>query len=143
GPPPPPGYPAPPPGWGQPPPYGAPLPPSGRNGFGVTALVLGVASVMLCWTVVIGAIGGVLAIVFGALGRSRAARGEATNGGVALAGLITGVIGLLFTVAVTAIYVAVGTSSHFRDYRDCMDRATTQQQRDDCGNQFGRDLFGN
>src|SRR5665213_3215703 len=50
-----------------------------RNGLGTTALVLGVIAVVLSWTVVGGIILGVLAVVFGIVGRGRAKRGEATN----------------------------------------------------------------
>ncbi len=65
-----------------------------RNGLGVAALVLGIASIPLgVFFFPVGIVLGVLAIIFGAVGMTRAKRGRATNRGVALAGLITGVIG--------------------------------------------------
>ncbi len=65
------------------------------NGFGVTALVLGILSVVGCITSFL-AIGiGIAAVVFGALGKGKATRGEADNGGMALAGIILGAIGIV------------------------------------------------
>lgn len=65
------------------------------NGFGVTALVLGIVSVVACITSFL-AIGiGIAAVVFGALGKGKATRGEADNGGMALAGIILGAIGIV------------------------------------------------
>jgi hypothetical protein len=107
------GYPGPPPaaqGFGYPgysgyPPSAYPsayLPPP-RNGFGVTALVLGIIAVVGCITSFLAIAIGIAAIVFGALGQGRAKRGEATNGGMALAGIILGAIGVLLGAAVLAI----------------------------------------
>ncbi|MFG2992157.1 DUF4190 domain-containing protein [Streptomyces sp. NPDC048257] len=97
-----PGY----PGQGPYPPYGAPR----SNGFGVTALVLGILAVVGCITSFV-AIGlGIAAVVFGALGRGKASRGEADNGGMALAGIILGAIG----IALGAVMIAV----MFADFTD-------------------------
>ncbi|MFJ1565309.1 DUF4190 domain-containing protein [Streptomyces erythrochromogenes] len=72
-------------------PYGRP--PS--NGFGITALVLGILAVVGCITSVIAVALGIGAVVFGALGKGKANRGEADNGGMALAGIILGAIGIV------------------------------------------------
>ncbi|MFI5984860.1 DUF4190 domain-containing protein [Streptomyces sp. NPDC051555] len=85
-----PGYPGYPGQPGYPGGYAAP-----RNGFGVTALVLGILSVVGCITSVFAVVMGIVAVVFGALGRQRAGRGEADNGGMALAGLILGIVGIV------------------------------------------------
>ncbi|MFD9792403.1 DUF4190 domain-containing protein [Streptomyces sp. NPDC059070] len=79
------------PGWTG---MGAPL-----NGFGTTALVLGIISVVLFCLWGLGIILGILALIFGFLGRGRAKRGEATNGGQALAGIILGVVGIVVSGA--------------------------------------------
>jgi hypothetical protein len=131
------GQPAPPPLYGAPLPYGTP---GGgrRNGLGVAALVLGIASVFCLFALLVPA---VLAIVFGLIGRGRAKRQEATNGGLALAGVITGSIGLVFGVAFWAFFIA--NASAFSDYNDCQDAAhgnTVAEQ--DCADQLGHDLFG-
>ncbi|MGW0749214.1 DUF4190 domain-containing protein [Streptomyces sp. NPDC002587] len=65
------------------------------NGFGVTALVLGIISVVGCITSFIAIALGIGAVVFGALGKGKATRGEADNGGMALAGIILGAIGIV------------------------------------------------
>ncbi|MFE0804198.1 DUF4190 domain-containing protein [Streptomyces sp. NPDC058812] len=69
----------------------APLP---SNGMGTAGLVLGIiAAVGFClWPLAIAL--GVLAVIFGGLGRAKAGRGEATNGGQALAGIICGIVGI-------------------------------------------------
>jgi hypothetical protein len=84
--------------------YGAPAR-TGRNGMGTAALVLGILSIVTCWIWFVGGILAILAIVFGVIGRNRVARGEATNRGTALAGLITGIVGLLATVAIVIALV--------------------------------------
>jgi len=63
-----------------------------KNGMGVAALVLGILGVI---PLVFPIIMSILAIIFGGIGRSRATRGEATNKGVATAGLVLGIIGTL------------------------------------------------
>jgi hypothetical protein len=65
------------------------------NGFGVAAMVLGIVGVVMFCVWGLGIIVGVLALVFGILGRKRARRGEANNGGMALAGIILGSIGIV------------------------------------------------
>ncbi|MEV6421567.1 DUF4190 domain-containing protein [Streptomyces sp. NPDC051662] len=94
-----PGYPAAPqpypgvPGYGQPG-WGAPA-----NGMGVAAMVLGILSVCLfCLYGIGGIVLGVLALIFGIVGRKRVQRGEATNEGQARAGVILGSIGIALGV---------------------------------------------
>jgi hypothetical protein len=89
-----PSYPAAPPvGYPQAPGYAMPMQPS--NGMGTTGLVLGIIGVVCSLTFLLwffGVILGILAIIFGAIGRGRANRGEATNKGAATAGLVCGII---------------------------------------------------
>ncbi|MEU6912644.1 DUF4190 domain-containing protein [Streptomyces olindensis] len=89
-----PGYPAAPPvGYPQAPGYG--IPPQPSNGMGTTGLVLGIIGVVCSVTFLLwffGVILGILAIIFGAIGRGKATRGEATNKGAATAGLVCGII---------------------------------------------------
>lgn len=83
-----PGY----PGYGHPGWTGMSAP---LNGFGTTALVLGIVSVVLFCLWGLGIVLGILALIFGFLGRGRAKRGQATNGGQALAGIILGAVGVV------------------------------------------------
>ncbi|NBE56821.1 DUF4352 domain-containing protein [Streptomyces sp. YC537] len=84
-----------------PPPF--PLPPQPQNGLGVTALVLGIIGAVLFFTVWGGILLGVLALIFGLIGHSKARKGLATNKGVALTGAILGGV----AVIVSAVWLVV------------------------------------
>ncbi|MFD5768812.1 DUF4190 domain-containing protein [Streptomyces sp. NPDC127049] len=94
--------------YGYPPvhpmPYG---PMSGqRNGMGTAALVLGIIGTCLFWLWGVPSIVlGVLALIFGILGRKRANRGEANNGGSATAGIVLGSVSLVLGAAVLVLIV--------------------------------------
>ncbi|WP_405901714.1 DUF4190 domain-containing protein [Streptomyces sp. NBC_00727] len=110
-----PGY----PGYGTT--WGGPQP---ANGMGIAALVLGlIATVGFC-LYGLGVILGVLALVFGIIGRGRAQRGEADNGGVALAGIILGSIGIVVSAAFLGFLIWAITSDYADDDSDS-DRGRT------------------
>jgi hypothetical protein len=126
----------------QAPGYGTP-PARPRNGFGIAALVLGLLALLLCWTIVGGIVFGIVAVIFGLLGRARARRGEATNGGMSVAGTVLGVIGLLLTIGLVALGVSLLRSPAGQNYQQCLqqsgrDPAKMQQCFSDFGNQVGR-----
>jgi len=124
------------------PPGGYPAAPA-RNGFGTTALVLGILAIVTSITVVGGVLLGVLAVIFGLLGRGRARRGEATNGGLALAGVITGVIGILLAGALIAFGASILNSKAGKNLQSCLRDAgadTTAQQA--CQKQFQQQYGG-
>jgi len=132
----------PPAGYGQGLSYGAP-PARPRNGFGIAALVLGLLALVLFWTIIGGIIFGILALIFGLIGRTRAKRGESTNGGLALAGVILGVIGALTAIGLIVLGVSVLNSPAGQSYRQCLqsssgDPAKIQQ----CASEFGRQFKG-
>ncbi|MGW6456110.1 DUF4190 domain-containing protein [Streptomyces sp. NPDC055078] len=96
------------PGYGYPgyPQTGWQQPATPQNGLGITAMVLGILSVCLfCLYGVVGIILGILALIFGILGRKRVKRGEATNGGMALSGIILGVVGIVLGAVFIALLV--------------------------------------
>ncbi|WP_199922682.1 DUF4190 domain-containing protein [Streptomyces sp. NRRL S-87] len=100
------GYPG---GWGRPEP---------RNGFGIAALALGILSVVAFCSSIFAVLIGVVAVVFGVLGRGRAKRGEAVNPGQALAGIILGSVGIVLGAVVFVVIIAgavFGGSSHGDD----------------------------
>ena len=66
----------------------------------VTALVLGVLSVLLACFPFITIFLAVAAIVLGFLARRRARAGQAGGAGLATAGLVTGVVGVVLSVVV-------------------------------------------
>jgi hypothetical protein len=82
-----------------------------QNGMGVAAMVLGILSICLfCMYGVLSIILGTLGLIFGILGRKKAERGEANNGGMALAGIITGSIGLAIGLTIIGLIIwAVAT----------------------------------
>ncbi|NGO14863.1 DUF4190 domain-containing protein, partial [Streptomyces sp. HC44] len=88
------------PGYGWP---GMPMPPS--NGMGTAALVLGIISAVgfCAWPLAI--ILGILAVIFGVIGRGKARRSEATNAGQALAGIICGAVGIALGVGMALLLI--------------------------------------
>ena len=131
---------------GQPAPYGA-APYGGpggpvSNGMGTAALVLGIVAIPGILTVVLGILLGLLALIFGIIGRKRYSRREATNGGAAMAGAILGG----FALTISIILVAVGATFFFnhksdiQKLRDCINNAQNQQEQQDCQNQFRNDI---
>ncbi|WP_406374696.1 DUF4190 domain-containing protein [Streptomyces sp. NBC_00647] len=86
--------------------YGWPLmQPMPSNGMGTAGLVLGIiAAVLFCvWPLAI--VLGILAVIFGLIGRGKARRGEATNPGQALAGVICGAVGVALAIALLVIII--------------------------------------
>lgn len=88
-------------GYGQP--GGWQQPPS--NGMGTAAMVLGIVAVAGFCLYGLGVILGVLALIFGIVGRKKVTRGEATNGGMATAGIVLGAIGTLVSAAFLAFVI--------------------------------------
>ncbi|MYW04427.1 DUF4190 domain-containing protein [Streptomyces sp. SID3343] len=88
-----------------------------RNGMGTSALVLGIIGAvsgvvpLMFW---LAGILGLLALIFGLVGRSRAKRGEATNKGKATAGAILGLVSLILSV--------VGAVLLFKAAEDVVDK---------------------
>ncbi|WP_405763734.1 DUF4190 domain-containing protein [Streptomyces sp. NBC_01420] len=101
-----PGY----PGYGNP--WGGPQP---ANGMGIAALVLGIIATVGFCLYGLGVLLGVLALVFGIIGRGRAQRGEADNGGVALAGIILGSIGIVVGAAFLGFLIWAINSDYAED----------------------------
>lgn len=129
------------PGYGQPAP-GGPVG-SPKNGLGVAALVLGILALLTSFTVLGGVLFGLLAIVLGLVGRGRAKRGEATNGGMALAGVILGVLGLLISVALIALGASFLNSDSGKELQDCIESAGQDQAAaEQCQRDFAENITG-
>ncbi|MCX4769468.1 DUF4190 domain-containing protein [Streptomyces sp. NBC_01260] len=105
-----PGY----PGYGQNA-WGGPQP---ANGLGIASMVLGIIAVAVFCMYGLGVILGILALIFGLIGRGRVNRGEADNGGVALAGIILGSIGIVVSAAFLGMVIWAATSEHFEEESD-------------------------
>ena len=135
------GYPPPPPMpyAGQAPPPAAP-----RNGLGITALVLAIIGLLICWIPFVGFFGlilGIVAVILGIMGRGRVKRGEANNGGVALSGIVLGVFAIIGAIAAAALWFFAFKEVGGGDYIDCMNKAgndTDAQQQ--CNDEFRQHL---
>lgn len=83
------------------------------KGMAIAALVLGILSVLNCWIPAVNIIAivfGIIALVLGLIGRSRAKKGIASGKGIALGGIITGAIGIVLSIAITVLFtVGIGS----------------------------------
>ena len=100
---------------------GAPMPP--RNGLGVAALVLAVIGLVASCSVAGGLVLGIAAVILGFMGRGRAQRGEANNGGVAMTGIILGALAVVVSLAFIALYFNVFNEYGGRDLVSCVQEA--------------------
>ena len=108
-----------------------------RNGLGVAALVLGVASLVAAFSFVLfplGLLGGLVAVILGAVALSRRRIGGATNPGQTWAGIICGIlalaIGIVFSVRV-GTFVEHNTSA-FTSFDNCIAKASNRSQVSNC-----------
>lgn len=89
--------------------YPPPYPPPPQNGFGTAAFVLGLLGLLFSFIPIIGIIAWpmvLLAVVFGAVGLAKASSGRATDRGLAIAGLICGLLGLMICILYAAAFSA-------------------------------------
>ncbi|MFB7372285.1 DUF4190 domain-containing protein [Streptomyces sp. NPDC056222] len=118
--------------WGQPPtgmPGMPPQPPfqQPRNGLGVTALVLGIVGLLFAifpFSFWLGGILGVLALIFGIIGHSRGRKGEATNKGMALTGLVLGAASIVVSIVWLIVVVTA-----VKDIADDIDKEIKKQEK--------------
>jgi len=84
-----------------------------------------------------------LALVLGIIAARRAGRGEAPGRGRAIAGIVTGALGLLLSIALVAIGASILNSGSGKSYQQCLQQAgsdqTAQQQ---CATQFQKSISG-
>jgi hypothetical protein len=73
----------------------------------VAVLVLGITSIVFCWWGLLTLLQVVLAIVFGSVGISKANRGAASKG-LAVAGLVLGLVGLVIYFFIWLFSLGVG-----------------------------------
>jgi hypothetical protein len=108
------GQPGPPPEqWGQP---GQPSPgrPGGSNGVAIGALVCGLLAIPLAF-ILFGGLLGLVAVVLGIIGLRKARDLAGTGRGMAIAGIVTGALGMLFAVLVLVGFVALFSDPQFQD----------------------------
>ncbi len=92
---------------------------------GIAALVVAIIALI---SVVGGVVLGVVAVILGFLGWQRARRGEATNGGIAIAGIVLGILSIIEAIVVIALSVWVFNEVGGTDYMDCLSKAGSDQE---------------
>ena len=92
--------------------YAAPVTGPRTDGLAIAALVLGIFSLVCSW-ICLGVILGPAAAIMGFISRNRIAASGGTigGGGLAIAGLVLGIIGFLASAAFVLIYVISAASS--------------------------------
>lgn len=129
-------------GYGQQP-YGHEQPKGGK-GLAIGALVTGVLALLLCWTVFGGILLGLVALVLGLIGASRAKKGRASGRGLAITGAVIGVVGLLISIAFIVLGVAFLNSDSGRNLTECLSNAGEDQQAvEQCQRDFQDELSNN
>ncbi len=71
------------------------------NGKGVASLILGIASIVLCWISIIGLASGIVGLILAIKQK------KVFPNGMATAGLVTSIVGIVFSLFVTVIFVLV------------------------------------
>ena len=101
--------------------------PRPHNGFGIAALILGILSILLFAG--LGIILGLIGIIFGVLGILRGLRGEATNNGMSITGVVLSAVGLALGGLVAGFAAAVLPSID-----GCFDKDNypTAHERNEC-----------
>jgi hypothetical protein len=99
---------------------------------GTTAMVLGIIAVAGFCMYGLGVILGILALIFGIIGLKKVGRGEATNRGMALAGVVLGAIGTLVSAVFLGfiIWAISQDSTSFEDSSDDPFGSVLQIERD-------------
>ncbi|HET6857731.1 MAG TPA: DUF4190 domain-containing protein [Streptomyces sp.] len=121
----------------------APTPTTGTkqgNGLAIAALVLGILAILLFWTVIGGALLGLLAVIFGVLGARKARGGRAQHGKMSVVGAVLGALGLVASIVIIAIGASILNSDEFKNFDDCVQHAKTQSERDACSRDFNKDM---
>ncbi len=121
----------------SPTPYGMPNPsytrPPANDGFAITSMVCGIIAVLSCY---FGGILGTVAVVFGHISLRKIKKDPNLGGkGMAIAGLVTGYIGIAFTVCSVIVFTLFATgmtkfSNTFKEsFEQEMEKELEKQKR--------------
>jgi hypothetical protein len=115
-----------------------------RNGLGTAALVLAIIGLLVCWIPFVGVLAivlGVVAVALGFVGRGRVSRGLATNGGVAVAGIVLGLLSIVAGAVFIVIWVFAAREVGVVDLYDCINKAGSDQAaQEKCAEQFTENI---
>jgi len=96
-----------------------------------------VTAIIALLSVVGGIVLGVVAVILGFLGWSKAKRGEANNGGIAVAGIVLGFLSIIEAIVVIGLFIWGFGEVGGTDYIDCLSRAGSDEQAvQRCAEQF-------
>jgi hypothetical protein len=104
-----------------------------RNGFGLTAVILGVIGLLFGLIPLTGFIAfglGFGAFVFALANRGRLKRGKATNGKSTWTGLVAGLLAM--ALGVWGMVIVFTAANDLGNNLDCIDKAKTVQQMNAC-----------
>ncbi|ORV42298.1 DUF4190 domain-containing protein [Mycobacterium conspicuum] len=76
-----------------------------NNGLGVASVVIGLVALLASSTFVGGLVLGVLALILGLIARAQVRHGHASNGDVAMTGVVLGVLAILASVIIGIFWV--------------------------------------
>ena len=112
-----------------------------RNGLATASMVLGVLSIPLVVTVVIGPVLAVLALILGGVALGRVRRGQGGRGR-SIAGLATGATGAAAAALAISFVIWLFHTPEYRQERSCAEAARTHAQRNACDQQLLDRLIG-
>ncbi len=83
------------------------------NGMAVASLVTGICSIVLCWVPILGLVSGILGIVFFVKAKKAIEIDPSLTStkGMATGGMITGIIGLVFSFFYTIAWILILTAA--------------------------------
>jgi type II secretory pathway pseudopilin PulG len=76
-----------------------------KNGMATAGMICGIVGIVTCWFPFIGLLAGLLGIVFGAIGMSKAGRLGGVGKGAAITGLVCGIVSFFMTGIMAAIAI--------------------------------------
>ncbi len=127
---------------GQPPGYYEQQP-RRSSGLAIAALVCGVLALLSSWTVIGGILLGIVAVVLGFVALSKIKRGLAAGRGMAITGIVTGVLGAVLAIALIAVGVSLLNSDSGQRLQDCLaDAGNDDAAIAQCQRQYQDDLGG-
>ena len=109
-----------------------------KNGLGIASLIVAIIGLLSIFG---GILLGIVAVILGVLGRGRAKRGEATNGGVATAGIVLGVLAVVVSIIAIALTVMFAREVGAGDLFECLQQAGNDvEAQQECREQFQRNI---
>ncbi|AQA23014.1 hypothetical protein BTZ20_0378 [Rhodococcus sp. MTM3W5.2] len=89
------------------------------------------------WTIIGGILLGAVAIIVGLVGRSLYKKGQATNGGVSLAGILLGLAGLIISIVLVVVGIGLFHKVGGQDFVDCLrDAGSNRAAQQRCEDEF-------